>query len=317
VANTSNFQYEVEIGPVLSMTAGSEANMLRQPRKKLTQSAVVYQHKNCVQIPFSVYKRKHFMSELQTYLDFAREVAWEAGRLTLGYYQSGVRPDFKADDTPVTIADRETERLIRTRIEARFPDHAIVGEEFGAKGSEGKSHRWYIDPIDGTRSFVRGVPLYAVLVGLEIDGVSKVGVANFPALGEMISAATGSGCWWNNRRAKVADTGSLSQALVTHYDAAAFEKAGKGQAWQRIQQTANYRAGWCDAYGYLLVATGRADVTLDPVMSSWDCGPFPPILHEAGGYFGDWQGNVTIHGGEAMATTQRLLPEVLDLIREV
>ena len=255
------------------------------------------------------------MTELQTYLDFAREVAWAAGRLTLGYFQSGIHPDFKADETPVTVADREAERLIRSQIEQRFPHHAIIGEEFGADGSNNNSHRWYVDPIDGTRSFVRGVPLYAVLIGLEIEGECRVGVANFPALGEMISAASGNGCWWNGRMARVSTVTQLKDALVSHYDAAAFEKAGKGDAWRRFKRVAGYRAGWCDAYGYLLVATGRAEVMLDPVMNSWDCAPFPPILQEAGGYFGDWQGNITIHGGEALGTSRELLPEVLGLIQ--
>jgi myo-inositol-1(or 4)-monophosphatase len=104
------------------------------------------------------------MTNLLPYLDFAREIAWEAGRLTLGYYQSGLRPDFKADESPVTVADRESEQLIRRRIEAKFPHHAIVGEEFGRIWPKERAHRWFIDPIEGTRSFVRGVPLYAVLI---------------------------------------------------------------------------------------------------------------------------------------------------------
>lgn len=256
------------------------------------------------------------MTDLQTYLDFAREIAWEAGRLTLGYYQTGIRPDFKADDSPVTAADRAAEELIRHRIEEAFPGHDIVGEEFGEAGTN-SSHRWIIDPIDGTRSFVRGVPLYAVLIGLEIEGKCEVGVANFPALAEMISAGTGLGCWWNGRRAQVSPVERLEQALVTHYDAAAFEKAGKQAAWEKLKKIANYRAGWCDAYGYLLVATGRAELMLDPVMSPWDCAPFPPIVGEAGGYFGDWQGNVTIYAGEALGTTQKLLPQVLEITRRL
>lgn len=252
---------------------------------------------------------------LRSYLDFAIEMAWEAGQLTLGYFQTGLRPDLKADASPVTIADREAEQLIRSRIEKKYPSHNIVGEEFGSPTeTAGQSHRWFIDPIDGTRSFVRGVPLYAVLIGLEIEGVPSMGVAHFPALREMVAAATGEGCWWNGRRARVSPVAQLKDGLVLHYDAAAFEKQGRQQAWERFKRIANYRAGWCDAYGYLLVATGRAEVMLDPEMSSWDCAPFPPILQEAGGYFGDWSGNVTIHGREAIGTTQTLLPEVLKVI---
>jgi len=256
------------------------------------------------------------MSEsLRTYLDFTTETAYLAGKLTLGYFQTGVRPDFKADDSPVTIADRQAEQLIRDRIEKQYPRHAIVGEEYGVKEAEGASHRWFIDPIDGTKSFLCGVPLYSVLIGLEIEGVIKVGVAYFPALGEMIAAASGEGCWWNGRRARVSNVTHLERGVVTFSDVASFAKCGRSAVWERLKQTTYYRAGWGDAYGYLLVATGRTELMLDPIMNVWDCAPFPPILKEAGGYFGDWQGNPTIHGNEALATTQHLLPQVLSVIR--
>lgn len=256
------------------------------------------------------------MTELRTYLDFAVETAWQAGQLTLGYFQTDLRPDFKKDQSPVTIADQESEKLIRSRIEKRFPGHAIIGEEFGEDDAGGSSYRWFVDPIDGTRSFIRGVPLYAVLIGLEIEGEIRVGVAHFPALKETVMAASGEGCWWNGRPARVSPAARLQDGLAVHYDAAAFARYGRARAWERIQATAGYRAGWCDAYAYFLVATGRAELALDPVMNPWDCAPFPPILQEAGGYFGDWQGNVSIYNSEALATTQTLLPEVLRLVNE-
>jgi myo-inositol-1(or 4)-monophosphatase len=254
------------------------------------------------------------MTDLETYLDFAVETASLAGKLTLAYYQTGIRPDIKADESPVTIADRKAEALIRARIEEEFPGHAIVGEEYGATGNEGASHRWIIDPIDGTKSFVQGVPLYAVLIGLEIEGKVEVGVAYLPASNEMIAAATGKGCWWNGRRVQVSPIDSLDQAVIVFGDVANFDRYGRGEAWKRLKDATYLRAGWGDAYGHVLVATGRAHVMLDPVMSEWDCGPFPPILQEAGGYFGDWQGHTTIYGGEALSTTKNLLPEVLALI---
>lgn len=255
------------------------------------------------------------MSEsLRHYLDFAAETAYLAGRLTLGYFQTGVRPDTKADLSPVTVADRQAEELIRSRIERRYPAHAVVGEEFGTKETQDTSHRWFIDPIDGTKSFIRGVPLYAVLIGLEIEGSVEVGVAYFPALDEMIAAASREGCWWNGRRARVSDVPTLDQAVVAFTDVASFARCGRSEAWERIKRATYYRAGWGDAYGYFLVATGRAELMLDPIMNTWDCGPFPPIFREAGGYFGDWAGYPTIYGAEALATTQTLLPEVLALI---
>lgn len=255
-------------------------------------------------------------SSCRSYFDFAVQTAYLAGRLTLGYFQTGVQPDFKTDGTPVTVADRKVEEFIRSRIEKQYPHHAVVGEEYGRNENEDTSHRWFIDPIDGTKSFLQGVPLYAVLIGLEIEGSIEVGVASFPALGELVAAATGEGCWWNGRRAHVSEVSSLKQAVVVFSDVASFSKYGRSEAWRRIKQSTYYRAGWGDAYGHMLVATGRAELMLDPVMNAWDCAPFPPILKEAGGYFGDWQGHVTIYGHEAMSTSRVLLPEVLTLIQD-
>jgi myo-inositol-1(or 4)-monophosphatase len=251
---------------------------------------------------------------LSSYLDFAVETAWLAGRLTLGYFQSQIRPDFKPDQTPVTVADKKAEELIRSRIEKKFPDHAIVGEEYGASDRQTSELCWYIDPIDGTKAFTRGVPLYSVLIGFEIDKNVEVGVVFFPALNEMVAAATGLGCRLNGRLVKVSDIGKIDEAVVTFTDAASFAAHGRGPAWQRILDSAYVSAGWGDAYGHCLVATGRAEAMFDPVMEVWDCAPFPPILREAGGYFGDWSGNQTIHAKEAISVNAALLPSVLELI---
>ena len=252
---------------------------------------------------------------LKKYLNFTIDTAYQAGRLTLRYFQNGVQADFKADDTPVTIADKQAEELIRTRIERHFPQHAIIGEEFGKIRTENATHRWFIDPIDGTKSFVRGVPLYAVLIGLEIEGKIEVGVVYFPALDEMIYAASGSGCYWNGRQTHVMSTGSLNRSVICFTDPADFARYHRREAWERLKQASYYRAGWTDAYGHALVATGRVELMLDPIMSPWDCGPFPVILREAGGFFGDWAGNETIYGNEALSTSQKLLPEVLNVIK--
>jgi histidinol-phosphatase len=253
--------------------------------------------------------------KLDDYLAFVTETAYLAGRLTLGYYQTGVHADYKADDSPVTVADRQAETLIRHRIAERYPSHAIVGEEFGVTESTDAAFRWFIDPIDGTKSFARGVPLYGVLLGLEIEGRVEVGAAYFPALDEMLAAATGLGCWWNGRRAHVSSESNLRRSTVAFPDPVSFARPGRAEPWQRLQDATYYRAGWCDCFGYLLVATGRVEVMIDPIMGDWDCGPFPPILQEAGGYFGDWQGHPTIHAHEALATTQTLLPEVLRVLQ--
>ena len=252
---------------------------------------------------------------MRDYMEFAAQTAYEAGRLTLGYFQTEtLRPELKPDDTPVTAADREAEELIRTRITAKYPGHAVVGEEYGTKGDS--SHRWIVDPIDGTRAFVRGVPLYGVLIGLEIEGRCEVGAAYFPALDEMICAATGEGCYRNGLRSRVSSAKNLSDSILSFTDAASFEEHGREDAFRRLCRTAGGSRGWSDAYGHALVATGRVELMLDPVMNPWDCAPFPPILREAGGYFGDWSGNETIYAGEALSTTTKLLADVLRLIED-
>jgi histidinol-phosphatase len=253
--------------------------------------------------------------DLREHLDFAALTAYEAGRLTLGYFRTGeMRTELKPDDTPVTAADREAEQLIRARIGAKYPRHTVVGEEYGTDEGTETSHRWIVDPIDGTKAFVRGIPLYGVLVGLEIEGSCEVGAAYFPALDEMVHAATGEGCFCNGRRTKVSGTATLEQGILSFTDAASFEEHGREEAFRRLRRAAGGSRGWSDAYGHTLVATGRAELMLDPVINPWDCAPFPPILREAGGYFGDWSGNETIYANEGLSTTRALLPEVLRLV---
>lgn len=251
---------------------------------------------------------------LPALLDFAQAIAWEAGRLTLAYYANGTLAEYKEDDTPVTVADRQAEKHIRGRIEKAYPHHAILGEEYGDSGTKA-SHRWIIDPIDGTKSFISGVPLYGVLIGLEIEGVSQVGAMYFPALDILVAGANGLGCSWNGRACRVSEKADLSRAIIAHADTASFAKFGKGQRWSRLQNAVYYNAGWCDAYGYALVAGGRIDLMLDPAMNIWDAAPLLPILREAGGYFGDWRGQERIDGNEGLATNRHLLPGVLDLLR--
>ncbi len=247
------------------------------------------------------------------HLDFAVEAAWKAGRLTLPHFQTGVRTEYKEDETEVTVADREAESLLRREIEAKYPGHDIVGEEFGDKET-GASQRWILDPIDGTQAFARGVPLYAVLVGLEIEGDVKAGAAYFPALDEMIHAADGLGCFWNGRRTRVSEVSSLDRAIVCFTQTANFEKGGRSKEWAGIQTAAHSCRGWSDAYGHALVATGRAELMLDPLLNPWDCAPFLPILREAGGYFGDWSGDETIYAGEGISANRPILPEFLSLV---
>ncbi len=246
---------------------------------------------------------------------FAAELAWQAGKLTMRYFQTQVAIDSKADASPVTVADREAERLMRELIEARYPQHSILGEEEG-ETRPGATFKWILDPIDGTKTFVRGVPMYAVLVGLEREGEMVVGAVNIPPLGELLHAAQGQGCSWNGREARVSPTSSLADALLLCTDAGSMARHGRAAAYERLVAATKMQRSWGDAYGYVLVATGRAELMLDAIMSPWDCAALLPVLQEAGGSFTDWRGTPDIYANEAIATNGMLLPDVLALVQE-
>ena len=252
-------------------------------------------------------------AELRTLLDFAVRIARDAGAITQRYFKGSLQPERKADNSLVTIADRETENSLRGSIEQGFPNDAILGEEGGEKSGTSR-RRWIIDPIDGTYSFVHGVPLYAVLIGLEIDAESVLGVVNLPALDEIVYAARGLGCFWNGKVARVSATSTLDQALLLSTDFGVCEQYGFGPVVDSLQRQVHSRRTWGDAYGHVLVATGRADIMLDPVMNVWDCAALLPILEQAGGTFTDWHGRRTIHGGNAISTNGLLFDSVMKAI---
>jgi histidinol phosphatase-like enzyme (inositol monophosphatase family) len=252
-------------------------------------------------------------SSVDSLLAFAVEIAYQAGRLTLGHFQTGLAVERKSDDSPVTVADRSAEAFLRKAITERFPDHGIVGEEYGVHESSG-SLRWILDPIDGTKSFIHGVPLYSNLIGLVDDDLPPdrnvlVGVANFPALNETLYAARGEGAYWNGRPACVSSVDRLEDATVLFSDVKGYGK--HRPAFDYLIQHSYIQRTWGDSYGYALVATGRADVMLDPAMHVWDCAPFGVIMAEAGGTFTDWNGVSTISAGESVATNGHLFNAVL------
>lgn len=250
---------------------------------------------------------------LRSLLAFAQDLVWQAGRVTLGYFGTGIVPELKGDQTPVTVADRLAEERMRALIGEHYPDHGILGEEYGSLNPD-SPWRWILDPIDGTKSFVQGVPLYGVLVGLEHEGVPVVGVCYLPALDEMVAAAQGEGCTHNGRRAQVSRVSDLREAaLLTNNPHSAYAH-GRGEAYERLRAVTRLQRGWGDCYGHILVATGRAEIMLDPIMNVWDCAALLPILQEAGGTFTDWRGTATIHGDEAISTNGLLLLDVLRLV---
>jgi histidinol phosphatase-like enzyme (inositol monophosphatase family) len=240
------------------------------------------------------------------------QVARAAGNRALEFFSSDLVVEAKADGSPVTIADRSAEQLAREWIESRFPSDGIVGEEFGTRKSTA-ARRWIIDPIDGTKSFVRGVPLWGTLVAVMEGDMVIAGAAYFPALGEMIVAAAGEGCWRNDQRCSVSSVSEISAATVLTTDSRFDGQNLRKQRWDELAGVAALSRGWGDCYGYCLVATGRAEVMVDPAVSEWDVAALVPIISEAGGVFTDWSGSSPF-GGSAIATNAALAHEVRQIL---
>ena len=249
---------------------------------------------------------------LSDLLAVATDAAYAAGRRTLAYFNTRIDVETKPDNTPVTCADREAEDMIRATVLRHFPTHSILGEEGGIHEGD-PSHRWIIDPIDGTKSFVCGVPLYGVLIGVEVHGRPQVGVVYLPALDEMVAAATGMGCTWNGRPARVSKTGRLADAVISCTSITT--ALSRSDAFERITAQAKVTRGWGDCYGHVLVATGRADIMMDPRMNPWDAAPFLPIYQEAGGHYTTWKDEPTIWGPDGVGTNSALHAEVLSILK--
>jgi histidinol phosphatase-like enzyme (inositol monophosphatase family) len=259
-------------------------------------------------------------NEIAARLAIARTAGLEAGRLTLRYFQTAnFQTEKKSDNSPVTIADRSAEQLLRERIAAAFPSDGILGEELGTTdGTSG--FRWILDPIDGTKSFIHGVPLYGTLVAVEHEGRAVVGLVFMPGLDEGVFASVGQGAWHFRgnsapQRASVSTRPRLADGLFVTSQVDTYAKRGAAAAFDALQQAAYITRTWGDCYGYLLVATGRAEAMVDPILNVWDAAAVQPIVEEAGGTFTDWQGTPTIHAGEAIATNGRVLAEVLAITR--
>jgi histidinol phosphatase-like enzyme (inositol monophosphatase family) len=260
------------------------------------------------------------MSEIAERLQFAVEIAREAGDGTLRYFRrSDLAVERKADQSPVTAADRAAEELLRKRIGERFPHDGIIGEEFGETVGQ-SGFQWILDPIDGTKSFIHGVPLYTTLVAVLENDEPRIGVIHAPAVGETAYAAIGAGCWYlagaNAKpvRARVSDVGTVRESLVLTTEIKCFVENRRSNAldlFLRLQEAARVSRTWGDGYGYLMVAIGRAEAMIDPIVNLWDAAALQPVIEEAGGHFSDWNGNATIRAGEAVATNARVRDEVL------
>lgn len=242
----------------------------------------------------------------------AIDIAKKGGEHTLNYYLKDIEVMRKGDDSPVTIADQEAEELMRKEISKLFPSHGIVGEEHGST-NESSSIQWILDPIDGTKSFIHGVPLYTTLVGVLYKNEPVVGIVFAPALNELCEAAKGKGARLNGEACSVRPCSGLSDATFLSTDATTSSDFGFGTEFETLLRKTRVNRTWGDAYGHMLVATGRADLMFDPILNIWDAAPLLTVLQEAGGVFCDVSGKETIETGNGISCSKQLLPEVLEV----
>jgi histidinol-phosphatase len=248
------------------------------------------------------------MSEARSWMEAAEAVARVAGEVALRHYHRGVTVETKGDGTPVSVADRQAEEAARAWLEKHCPADGILGEELGMTRPEAR-RRWILDPIDGTKTFVRRVPLWGTLVALAEGETVLAGAAFFPAVDELVVAAQGAGCLWNGKPARVSSVSRLSEAVLLTTDT----RMGTPEQCRVLDglcARAGFARTWGDCYGYLLVATGRAEAMADMIMAPWDAAALQPIIEEAGGAFTDWTGRRTAFGGNAVASNAALAAEV-------
>lgn len=246
--------------------------------------------------------------------ELAVDAARKAGRIAQRYFTGEFTVEWKADQSPVTVADRETEQSLRQTLLAAFPNDGFLGEEFGdTPGTSG--FRWIIDPIDGTRSFVRGIPLWATLVGLEYKGEQIAGIAEVPALGHGYRALRGEGAYRDERRIRVSDVADLSQALVFYSSLSWFIKAERQAQFAELVRRTDRTRGFGDFYGFVLVAQGSGELMVEHGVHAWDVAAIKPIIEEAGGRFSDWSGTPSIHTPDVLVSNGKLHEETLALLR--
>lgn len=261
------------------------------------------------------------MSSLQDRLAFAVDAAKQAGDITLKYFgrrDTQQRRD-KADGTPVTIADRESETHLRSLISERYPDDAILGEEFEPKqGTSG--YQWVIDPIDGTIAFVQGVPLYGTMLACLREGHPELGVIHMPVLDEVVYAADGLGCWHRRGehvpvRAEMSSIDTPADSIINSTSLSYFTTPALRALYEQLDAQCRYSRGWSDCYAWVLLATGRVDSVIEPDLKIWDFAAAVPIITESGGNWSDLEGNSTLEATQLVAANPPLHAKLLQIIR--
>jgi len=249
------------------------------------------------------------MKELK---EFMRVLADESGSIIKGYFRNNVPTETKADMTPVTLADKKAEEKMRELIMKHFPEHGIIGEEFGRHNENGE-YQWVLDPIDGTKSFVCGTVTFGTLIALMKNGEPLLGVINQPVLGEFLIGDNET-AELNGNKVKVRPCAKLNEAILLTTDHKNIEKYQNIEKFDKLISSAKLYRNWGDCYGYYLLATGYADIMIDPIMSVWDLMALIPVVRGAGGIITDYQGGDPVKGQSIIASAKEIHSEVIKIL---
>jgi histidinol-phosphatase len=245
-------------------------------------------------------------------LEVAIAAAQAAGAVALRYFRTDLQVERKADFSPVTVADREAEQAAVALLKEAYPSHGILGEEYGAHGGDGP--KWIIDPIDGTKSFIRGIPFFATLVALEEDGEITTGAVYAPALDDLLYAQKGQGAFDRNGPLRVSRIDTVRRAMLVFGGAGVLRNRGYWPAYERLVDASGRQRGYGDYFGYTFIARGQAEAMIDVDLKPWDLAALKIIIEEAGGRFTDFSGQATAYGGSAIASNGLVHDEIRALL---
>ncbi|MGE5797429.1 MAG: histidinol-phosphatase [Ignavibacteria bacterium] len=243
---------------------------------------------------------------------FAKKLSFESGQIIKSYFRTKLRIELKSDLSPVTLADKKSEEAMRELIMKEFPEHGILGEEFGIYNPDAE-YKWILDPIDGTKSFISGTPLFGTLIALLKNGEPIIGAINLPVLNEFL-IGDNSTAELNDKKVSVRNCGSISSALLLTTDILDIEKHQDINKFNALVKKVKLFRIWGDCYGYYLVATGFADIMIDPVLSPWDSMALIPVIRGAGGNITDYQGNDPLKGKSIIASSPSIHEEILKIL---
>lgn len=256
--------------------------------------------------------QREMLPMMPEFKEFVLSLAQATAGIVTSHFNTRVGVDLKADGSPVTIADRECERIIREMIAARFPDHGILGEEFGSS-SLNSEYVWVLDPIDGTKSFIAGGFDFGTLIGLLKNGQPILGVISQPVLGHVVVGDNQS-CTFNGEPVRVKTGSSLSEALCLLTDITLPAKFQSAEGFNRLVNSVGAVRTWGNCFGYTHLARGLAHAMIDPIMSPWDLLPLIPVVRGAGGVITDYQGNDPVGGKSIIAASPDLHSEIVRIL---